>query len=292
MNKKNFISFLYVIIASCISAFAIYYFVYPGFFPPVGVDGIATMLSMIFFQSSDNTSIFILAINIPLIIAAFFFLEKRFTLLTLLCIAITSGLLELFKSIPNFPQYNDNPDKLLAAIFLGALLGVRTGLLLKAGASSGGVDIIAGIIQRKNPYINFERYISLICYAIILCSFFVYGFKTEPVMLSCVQMFVFEKAASVVMQNLRNAVEFKIITDTPEMLKEDILSNLKHGATIVDSKGMYTGKGKSIIFCVVNTRQVPDFLRLLKKYENLFVYCSDVSSVNGNFRWHKEDIAK
>ncbi len=111
-------------------------------------------------------------------------------------------------------------------------------------------------------------------------------------MLSFIQMFVFEKTAALVMQNLRNAVEFKIITDHPELLKDDIISNLKHGATIVESKGMFTGETKSMIFCVVNTRQVPEFMKILKKYEHIFVYSSEVSSVNGNFRWRKEDIAK
>ena len=55
---------------------------------------------------------------------------------------------------------------------------------------------------------------------------------------------------------------------------------------------MFTGEEKTIIFCVVNTRQVPEFLKLLKKYDRLFVYSSDVSSVNGNFRWHKDDVVK
>ena len=55
---------------------------------------------------------------------------------------------------------------------------------------------------------------------------------------------------------------------------------------------MFTGDNKSMIFCVVNIRQVPEFMRLLKKYDNLFVYSSSVSSVNGNFRWNKDDAVK
>ena len=87
-------------------------------------------------------------------------------------------------------------------------------------------------------------------------------------------------------------LEFKIITNEPNALRDDILTSLKHGATIVDSKGMFTGDNKSMIFCVVNIRQVPEFMKLLKKYDNLFVYSSAVSSVNGNFRWNKDDAVK
>ncbi len=280
-------SVLYVIISSLLSSVGIWYFVKPANFAPIGFDGIATMIAEIV---DCPIGIMILAVNAPLLIASCIFLDKKFTIYTVLCITFSSLFLFLLEEYNIIPQYNGG-DKLLPAIFSGVMLGVRTGMLLKIGASSGGVDIIAGIIQKKNPYINFENYIAYISYAIMAASFFVYH-ELEAVMLSAIQMFVFEKAAGAVMKSLRNAVEFKIITDTPELLKNDILSDLKHGATVVEGKGMFTGEEKTIIFCVVNTRQVPEFLKLLKKYDRLFVYSSDVNSVNGNFRWLKDDIAK
>lgn len=287
MTKKIIISVLYLVLSSLVSSIGIYYFIYPSNFAPIGMDGVATMLHEV---TGVSTGYFILALNLPLLILSIFFLDKKFTILTILSVVLTSLLIILLEAL-HFPQYVADSDKLLPAIFSGVLLGLRTGLLLKIGASSGGVDIIAGIISKKNPFINFERYITVICYIIILSSYAVYH-SLESIMLSFIQMFVFEKTAALVMQNLRNAVEFKIITDHPELLKDDIISNLKHGATIVESKGMFTGETKSMIFCVVNTRQVPEFMKILKKYEHIFVYSSEVSSVNGNFRWRKEDIAK
>ena len=287
MNKKILITVLYLILSSAVSAIGIYYFIYPSDFAPIGIDGIAMMIHEL---TGLSAAYFIIGLNLPLLVLSLIFLDKRFTVLTILNIVLTSLFLLALEKI-DFPQYETETDKLLPAIFSGVLLGLRTGLLLKIGASSGGVDIVAGIISKKNPFINFERYISLICYVIIVSSFAVYK-NLECIMLSLIQMFVFEKTAAMVMQNLRNAVEFKIITDHPELLKEDIISNLKHGATVVESKGMFTGENKSMIFCVVNTRQVPEFMKILKKYDHLFVYSSEVSSVNGNFRWRKEDIAK
>ena len=287
MTKKILISVVYLVLSSLFSSIGIYYFIYPSNFAPIGMDGVATMIHEV---TGISTGYFILALNLPLLILSIIFLDKKFTILTILSVVLTSLLIILLEAL-HFPQYIADSDKLLPAIFSGVLLGLRTGLLLKIGASSGGVDIIAGIISKKNPFINFERYITVICYVIILSSYAVYH-SLESIMLSFIQMFVFEKTAALVMQNLRNAVEFKIITDHPELLKDDIISNLKHGATIVESKGMFTGETKSMIFCVVNTRQVPEFMKILKKYDHIFVYSSEVSSVNGNFRWRKEDIAK
>lgn len=301
LKQNNFVAFMkknkilkcvaIVIVASFISSIGIWYFVKPSNFAPIGFDGIAVMIATMFAEKGININIgfVMLAINAPLLILSCVFLDRKFTIYTVLCIIFSSGFLLLYEQL-SVPQYSGS-DVLLPAIFSGIALGVRTGMLLKIGASSGGVDIIAGIIQKKNPYINFENYITYICYAIIISSYFVYQ-ELEAVMLSIVQMFVFDKTAGFVMKSMRNAVEFKIITDNPEQLKTDILSVLKHGATVVEGKGMFTGEQKTIIFCVVNIRQVPEFLKLLKKYERLFIYCTDVNSVNGNFRWLKDDAVK
>ena len=90
----------------------------------------------------------------------------------------------------------------------------------------------------------------------------------------------------------RNAVKFEIITKNPERLKDDIICTLKHGATLIKSKGMFTDEDSSMVVSIINTRQVPEFLRLLKRYPNTFVYYTDVTGVNGNFRWHKDDKVK
>ena len=170
-------------------------------------------------------------------------------------------------------------------------MGVRTGIMLKIGASSGGVDVVASMIQKKFAYRNIERIISLICYVIIGASFFVYN-DLNSILFSIVQMFVFEKGVAFIMRDTRNAVEFKIVTKNPQAIKDEIIFGLKHGATIIESKGMFTEEGSAIIFSVVNTRQISEFLDIIKKHPDTFAYYTDVSGVRGNFRWMKDDVAK
>ncbi|MBE5764402.1 MAG: YitT family protein [Clostridiales bacterium] len=291
MIKKYVFNLLLILAGSFVSAIGLYIFVYPAGFAPSGIDGIATMLQEKF--PMVNGGIFLFALNAPLLVLSIIFLDKKFTVYTIISIVSLSAFLVLMEVLDDqgyINQYVSN-EKLLPAIFSGLMLGIRTGLVFKIGGSSGGVDIVAAIIQKKNPYVNLERYVTVLCYVIIGASYFVY-WHLESIMLSIIQMFVFEMTVSFIMRSKRNAVEFKIVTSEPDALREDILSILKHGATIVDSKGMFTGDNKSMIFCVVNIRQVPEFMKLLKKYDNLFVYSSAVSSVNGNFRWNKDDIVK
>ena len=82
------------------------------------------------------------------------------------------------------------------------------------------------------------------------------------------------------------------MTAHPEDLKNDIINKLKHGATVVESKGMYTDRDSHIIISIVNSRQIPEFLKIVGAYPDTFVYYSKVMGVRGNFRWRKSDEVK
>ena len=262
-------------------------FVYPSDFAPMGIDGIATMLQKL---TGINAGIYTLILNLPLFIAAWFILKKRYVIYTIIFIIITSGLLMLLEAVA-FWQYVTETDKLIAALFSGLMLGVRTGVMIKIGGSAGGADIIACIVQSKKPYGNVERIISLICYVIMGLSYFVY-WDMNCILLSIVQLVVFERVMSLVLSSTRNATETKIVTKHPEAIKRELLYTLKHGGTITESKGLFTGEEQTVISSVINNRQLPEFLRIMKKYPDTFVYYSDVKGVQGNFRWQKDDEAK
>lgn len=165
------------------------------------------------------------------------------------------------------------------------------GMLLRIGMSTGGVDIVACMVQKNRPYLNVERIIAVISYAIIFISYAVYR-QLDSILLSVVQMFVYERVAAAFMKDSRNAVEFKIVTKHPEEIRGEILYNLKHGATVVESKGMFTESDSAVIFSVVNLRQIPEFLNILKKYPDTFVYYTEVAGVSGNFRRRQDEEAK
>ena len=287
MKNKIAIRIVLTIFASAISALTLHIFVFNNSFAPSGVDGVATMLQQV---TGVNAGIYSVILNAPLIIVAWIFLDRKYVIYTILFTLLSSAFIYLLAEI-NFYQYEAENERLLAAIFSGLLLGVRTGIMIRIGSSSGGVDIVACVIQKKRSHINVERIITLICYAIILTSFFIYK-DINSILLSLVQMYVFEWGVNFIMKDNRDAVEFKIITKSPMELKNDIIYKLKHGATVVESEGMFTGEESNIIISIVNSRQIPDFLEIIKSYPETFVYYSKIMGVRGNFRWRKGDIAK
>lgn len=292
-NKKTFFTILgeifFVLCLSAVSAFCLHIFVYPSNFAPSGVEGIATMIQ---HKTGFNAGITSLIFNIPLLITAWFVLKKKYVIYTLIFNLTSSALIILLSEV-DFYQYTDNAaDGLVAALFSGIILGVRTGLMLRLGASTGGVDIPAGMIQKKMPHLNTERIISIICYITIVFSFFVYDGNVTSVLLSFVQMFIFDKFAGFMLKDRRNAVEVKIITKEPEKIKNDIMCNLKHGATVLEGRGMYTDGVSSVIISVINIRQIPEFHDIMKKHPEAFAYYGELMGVKGNFRWKRDDAVK
>lgn len=285
--KKILLDCATVLLASMISALGFHVFVYPANFAPAGMDGVATMLQKI---TGVNAGWYMLALNAPLLIAALFVLKRRYVIGTLAFTVLNSLFLIVLKRI-DFYQYRTETDRFLPAIFSGIILGARMGMLLRIGMSTGGVDIVACMVQKNRPYLNVERVIAVISYAIIFVSYAVYR-ELDSILLSVVQMFVYERVGAAFMKDSRNAVEFKIVTKHPEEIRGEILYNLKHGATVVESRGMFTESDSAVIFSVVNLRQIPEFLNILKKYPDTFVYYTEVAGVSGNFRRRQDEEAK
>lgn len=285
--QKESINVLLTVFAALLSAVTLHVFVYKNKFAPSGVDGIATMVQEL---TTLNAGIVALIINVPLLIIAWKILNKKYVIYTLIFTFLSSGFIILLDYV-NFPQYEAMYEKVVAAVFSGLLLGIRTGIMIRLGFSTGGVDIVAAIFQKNRSYINIERIISIICYVITALSYFVYH-DLGAILLSIIQMFVFEKGVALLLSDHRDAVAFHIITKEPEKIKEDIIYNLKHGATIMESKGLFTDTESYMIISIVNKRQIPEFISIVKKHEDTFMYYSDINGVSGNFRWKKDDIAK
>ncbi len=278
---------LIILISAVLSAVGLYTFVNPANFAPSGVDGIAMMTQELF---GINMGYISLAVNIPLLIVAWFLISKKYVIYTAL-FTVTSSVMMIVMEELDMYQYITENNAWIAVFASGIMLGVRTALMVKIGGSSGGVDIIASMVQKSRPYLNLETLISLFCYIIIGASFFVYG-NIESIIMSVVQMLIFNLAMNYVLKTTRNAVEVKIITSEPELFKNDITKNLKHGATVIPCTGMFTGEDKHMIVTIINISQMNDLIKLTKKYKDTFVYFGDVNGVQGNFRWNKTDEVK
>ena len=291
--KKEAIHILLTVASACISVLALHTFVVPSDFSPSGIDGLCTILYEI---TGFNMGWFKIIINIPLLILAYIFLNKKYVLYIIFFTALDSLGVVLLEQV-NFYTYIPFGlltheligYRLFAALVSGILLGICVGIMLKIGYSSGGVDIIACLLHKWKPHFNVERIISICAYSIVGVSFFVYNDLTS-VFLSAVQIFVSEFIVSTILKRERYAVEVKIVTKNPKDIKDEILYTHKHSATVVKSNGMYSGDDNYIIFSVMNVKEIPKLMNILKKHPDTFVYFSDGVRVQGDFHFKDDQI--
>ena len=286
---------LLTFIAALFSVVALHAFVVPADFSPSGIDGASTILYEV---TGWNIGWFKILINIPLMVLAWIFLNKKYVLYVILFTLLDSvgvivlEALNFFIYIPSGLGVAEAIGyRLLAALFSGVLLGVCVGIMLKIGYSSGGVDIIACLVHKWKPYFNVERIISICAYTIVGISYFVYWDLTS-ILLSVVQIFVSEWTIAAILRRERFAIEVKIITKEPEKIKDEILYKYKHSATILESKGMYSNDCNYMVVSVMNSRDIAEFINGMKKYPDTFVYFSDGVRVQGDFHFTQEKIGE
>ncbi len=290
--KKELKCIIITFLSAIISIVALHTFIVPSKFSPSGIDGVSTIL---YELTGINIGWFKIIINVPLLILAWIFLNKRFVIYVMLFTLLDSVGVILLESVNFYVFIPANLTteiaigyRLIAAIFSGVMMGVCIGLMLKIGFSSGGVDIIACLFHKIKPHFHVEKIISFCSYTIVAMSYFIYGDLTS-ILLSVVQIFVSEWTITAILRKDRYAIEVKIVTKKPDAIKNEILYKYHHSATILESQGMYTGDKYFMVITVMNRWDVPEFMTLLKKYPETFVYFSDGVRVQGDFHYTKID---
>lgn len=265
-------------------AFSAHCLLSPNHFATGGATGIAVILEKAFAVPQSLT---VFCINAPLIVISFFAVKKRFALLTLCNVGLQTLWLVLMERA-DFPALAFN-EKIFAAIFAGIFMGLGITLALKTGGSSGGMDIVAVIVQKKISANSIAWILFALNCTVIASSFFVYkdqgmtaGEKILPIVMAVCEQFVESKVNETVVGGMQSAIEFRVVTDKPEEVAKTLFAGLERGVTSITAKGMYTQSEHSLLLCVVSRRQINAFKRLVKEADpDSFVVMSKVSQVLG-----------
>lgn len=282
--KKELHVALLVCMAGILGALNYEIFVFQNKFSPAGLNGILTMVQYLFHFSFGYMS---LVCNIPLILFAYFKIDKEFALknaIYVVCFSVASIILRntdvsniAFKGL-------DAGERALAAIAAGVFNGLLYSVTMKNGGSTGGIDIIARFVNKKHPEYNFIWIIFALNAIVVSLSFIVYGRDFVAAILCIIYCFVTSRISDYFIKGSKSAAEYEVITKNPESLANEIMGELKHGCTVVKGTGMYSHSEVSLLICVVNKMQINDFERIIKRHQDAFVIVSSVNGTYGNFK--------
>ncbi|MFA5970850.1 MAG: YitT family protein [Lentimicrobiaceae bacterium] len=258
-SKKWFISYTLIVIGSIILAAGFVFFISPYKIVPGGVYGIAIVIHYLtegmlsWAPSGFPIGLMGLILNIPLTIIGIRVLGPRFGVKTVVGFVLTSVFMDtityLFGEAPLVAG-----DALLSSIFGGVMVGLGLGLIFKSKATSGGSDIIAMMLAKytKLPLGQLMIYVDS---AIVLIGLVVFEDWKIP-LYSWIVIYITGKTIDIVLQGMSVDKTLFIVSDKFVEIRERIINDLHRGGTYIPGKGMYNGSDKTIIFTVVNRREM------------------------------------
>ena len=283
-KTKKVLTYGVIVALAFICALNYQLFVFPNKFAPAGLNGICTMIQ---YVSGINIGYLSMIINVPLAIWVYFEVSKPLALRSMVYVAtfsVASVLLEYVDLSACVYYTETGTSAILGPLVAGIIYGSCYSLLLQCSAYSGGTDFIAAIIHKFRPEKSVFFLIFSMNVIVAICSYFVYDFKIEPVILCIMYSFMSSTISERLTKNGRSAVRFEIITDYPEEIANEIITKLHHSATLIPGRGMYLNKEVSMLFCIVNNSQVNKLAAICRKYPHTFAIIDPVSEVMGNFK--------
>ena len=279
----------FLLASSFLVSFASYCLIEPNGFTIGGVSGIIVILNKKFDISQW---ILVLCFNFPLVLLAFFFVKRKFAVLSTSNVILQTLWLAIFewmhsKNVDIIICFNEGGERIFAALAAGLCVGAAVALAFKIGGSTGGADILAVLIQKKWAANSIAWLIFIISCVVIVSYAFVFPGETTaetllPVMMSTFEAYIESKTNDSITNGFHSAIEFRIITDKPEEMATALMKELSRGVTSIPATGMYTKITHTMLLCVVNRRQVTTLRRIMKSIDpDSFAVMSAVSQVLG-----------
>jgi uncharacterized membrane-anchored protein YitT (DUF2179 family) len=242
---------------------------------------------MIQYLTGISVGYLSLLINVPLALWCYFEVSKPMATRSMVYVVTFSlGILLLDRIDLSFLHYatDNGTSKILGPLVAGVIQGYIYSILMKASAYTGGTDFISAIVHKRNPNKSVLGFNFTLNVIIAICSYFIYGYQMEPVILCILYSFMTSTVGERLQKSGKEAICFEIITDFALEITGDIIAKTGHSTTLIPAVGMYSGKETNMLICVVNKNQAAAVIEICRSYPNTFAIMDPVGQVVGNFK--------
>ncbi|MEK3709720.1 YitT family protein [Bacillus sp. FSL K6-1005] len=271
IRLKNII---FILIGAAIFSFGLVHFNMQNNLAEGGFTGITLLLYALFHISPSISN---LVLNIPI-----FFIGWRLRRTMFVYTLVGTVALSLFLSI--FQRYEIHMplqhDLALAALFAGVFIGAGLGIIFKYGGTTGGVDIIARLI---NKYFGIPMGRTMFAFdaCVIILSLLTY-LSYKEAMYTLVAVFVAARLIDFTQEGGYAAKGATIISAKNDQIQKKILEEMERGVTILKGQGSYTKEDLDVLYCVVPKNELVMLKSVINSIDpHAFVAVSDVHDVLG-----------
>ncbi len=270
---RNYIlQWLQLFIGAAIASMGLELFLIPNQVIDGGVVGLSIMGH--FMVDGVPFGVFLVVLNLPFLYIGYKHIGKNFAISTVIAVIMLSLCSEYAAT---FPKVTNDP--FLAAIFGGIVDGIGVGIIMRAGGSLDGTEIVAIIADKHSPF-SVGEVVMFINLFILSGAGLLFGW--DKAMYSLVAYFVIAKMIDVVTKGFDETYAVMIVTKDPIEVTDELNRQLGRGVTILHGQGGYTKLPKEILYCVVNRLEVTKVKEIvLSMDENAFVTINSVYDIVG-----------
>lgn len=270
-TQQILLDYAQILLGCLIGAAAYPLFLIPSSIAPGGVTGVATILNYLLNLPVGLTSLFL---NIPLFLAGFRTMGKRFVFRTLLATLLFSVLIDILKIDPI------TRDPLMASIYGGVLLGAGLAIILRGGATTGGTDMLARMLHKKFSGISVGMFLFIFDFFVIFAAgIFI---SAEHAMHAMISVFITSKVLDVVLTGIGTEKACYIISEKHESITRRILEEMQRGVTVLNATGGFSGEKVNMLLCVVGRMEVSALKDIIRQEDRkAFVFITETHETLG-----------
>ncbi|MCE3200299.1 YitT family protein [Paenibacillus sonchi] len=272
LKLKQIGNYLAVIFGSAMIACGFNLFLIPHRLLSGGVSGLAMLVG---YFTPFNISLLYLLFNVPLLVAGWFQLGRRFIVMSILSVGATTWLMALI------PTTTVASDMLLASVFGGVLVGVGAGVSFRVGGSSGGFDILGSIITRYRDFPIGNVLVGMNALVILAAAYFDNNWNLA--LASMVSIYVSGRVVDLIHISHIKVTVYIVTTRTDELLKQLLV--LQRGVTKIKTEGAYSHIERDMLMTVTTRYELAELKRIIKNSDpQAFVNIVETVGVMGSFR--------
>lgn len=230
-----------VAVGSLLLALSLTSFFIPYDIAPGGVSGLSTVLASVLPLSVGVLSFLL---NLPLFMIGFRTVGWRFAVRSFISMTLVSIFIEAL------PPVDLTGDVMLASMFGGVIMGVGLGLVVRAGATTGGTDMAAKMLHRLLPFLTIPVILFVIDGLVVVVAALRFGIQAA--FYALISLYVSTVAMDAVIKGVNTAMQFMIITSHPEAITRRIHAELGRGCTRLEAEGTYSHAPVGTLLCVVS----------------------------------------
>ena len=275
INSKSIQKIIMILLGNLLYSFAIAFFILPSGLITGGTTGIALFVN---YLTGLDISLFVLIFNIIMFIAGLIILGKTFALSTVLS-SIAYPFMLSFAQWLNRLTGDLTHDLILCTIFGGLLIGIGIGIVIRAGASTGGMDIPPLVLNKKFG-INVSVSLYAFDFTILILQMFFSGREQilYGILLVCIYTFALEKVLIIG----KSKTQVEIISEKYKEINDLIITRFDRGTTIYQATGGFTGNEAHAVLTVINKRELFAIQEAVMKLDPAaFIIISQVNEVKG-----------